>query len=154
MATFGTPVRIEYKRTTVSVTGGVPQTVLSVPSSSNYFIFINQILAFDGSNNILAIQQLRDTTSGVSDWQNNFVINVDSFNATEYLDFYNNVGSASGAAVPGSPPTYTDGIQIKGFGAWAERILHPRKRLHSPGGSTGQMEIYYQEVYFGGVFNY
>ena len=51
MSTFGRGIRYEMKKITSPATGSGFSTILTVPSNSNYFVFLNYF--FDGSGRVL-----------------------------------------------------------------------------------------------------
>ena len=89
MSTFGRGVRVEYKRITATLAPSPGSVFLQTPANAPYFIFLNQILGLENSNNQIQMQQLRKTTGGGGvDWRTNLAVNVNSTDAIQNIDFF------------------------------------------------------------------
>ena len=144
MSTFGRGIRYELKK----VQGNMPaslSTILSVPSSSNYFIFINTINhggTTGGGAGFQVQHSFYDTTAGESFKITGTVSLFTSYHV-QFMDF----GSGAGTA---AVSTGASTVLIP----YSDRIIYPGGRLQATFTPSNNYRILYTEVYFGGQSNY
>ena len=145
MATFSRGFRCDYKRGTFENVSGVGTvTFLTVPSNSNYIIFINKIIYTSmstiGVNTPQAWANGSPTSYALAA---NFVSAADSDIFVDYFG-QNSLERAPSSTTLTIPETPTYG----------QRFVLPDASLVGTGGGAGDVAVYYQQIYFGGTFNY
>lgn len=138
MSSFGRSTRYELKR--ISGLNGISsseQTILSTPSNSNYFIFINLIDNISSAATFRIYRTLgtTGTTSSQLYW------NASVSTSTEFMEHGSDSGTQS---IPSGLAT-----DFKYY----DRFLMPGWSLTFNGSQAGYL-VYYTEVYFGGLANY
>jgi len=143
MSTFGRGVRLELKRIGPTVAGAGFSTVLSVPSSSNYFIFINKIE--ESACNVRIARQVIGTSAPYTNFTtSNETINVN--NSEPFIDYLSGVQDLNQTGV-----NATDVLDV----TFHERLMKPNDALQISGnGVNSNYVVWYTEVYFGGQANY
>ena len=120
-------------------------TILSVPSSSNYFIFINTLNhggTTGGGAGFQIQHSFYNTTAGES-FKITGSVSIFTSEHVQFMDF----GSGAEAA---EASTGTGVVTMP----YSDRIIYPGGRLQATFTPTNNYRVLYTEVYFGGQSSY
>jgi hypothetical protein len=112
MSTFGRGIRYEMKKITSPATGSGFSTILTVPSNSNYFVFLNYF--FDGAGRVLRTVLENGVVNGEESGSAGNWIKWQDYNSTDDNTRFVSSGGSLSLSLGGNATVYYTEVYFGG----------------------------------------